>query len=61
MIKIYINDLRRNGLCLSGAKRFFDEHGLDWRAFVKDGINSDALEATGDCMALKLVEDCNGR
>lgn len=47
---------RRSGFCRGKSKEFFDMHGLDWRAFVKNGIPSSKLEATGDGLALKLVE-----
>lgn len=42
--------------CANGSRRWFARMGLDWAAFVRDGIESDVLEATGDAMALKLVE-----
>lgn len=41
--------------CAQGARRWMRRMGLDWAAFVRDGIEADALEATGDAMALKLV------
>lgn len=42
--------------CANGARRWFARMGLDWATFVRDGIEASALEATGDAMALKLVE-----
>lgn len=42
--------------CANGARRWFARMGLDWAAFVRDGIDADVLAATGDGMALKLVE-----
>ena len=42
--------------CANGARRWAARIGLDWAAFVRDGIESEQLEATGDAMALKLVE-----
>lgn len=42
--------------CANGARRWFARMGLDWAAFVRDGIDADALAATGDAMALKLVD-----
>ncbi|EJT5136808.1 hypothetical protein N3B88_006487, partial [Pseudomonas aeruginosa] len=38
------------------AREFFKRHGLDWMAFLRDGIEADVLVATGDALALKLVE-----
>ena len=47
--------------CANGSRRWFARMGLDWAAFVRDGIESDVLEATGDAMALKLVETVKAR
>lgn len=48
--------LRELGYCNRGARAFFARHGLDWRAFLAGGIQADLLAATGDAMALKVVE-----
>lgn len=47
---------RRRGFCRGGARAWFARHGLDWNAFVRDGIDAGALTATGDAMALALVD-----
>jgi len=41
--------------CVPGARAFFERHGLDWRAFIREGIPAEQLERTGDAMALKAV------
>ncbi|MDF5881684.1 hypothetical protein P4133_24475 [Pseudomonas aeruginosa] len=46
----------RQGYCHRQAREFFKRHGLDWMAFLRDGIEADVLVATGDALALKLVE-----
>ena len=47
----------RPGWCHSGARARCQRLGLDWRAIVRDGgIDADALMATGDAMAIALVE-----
>ena len=51
-------DIRRNKMCRKGTKDFFERHGLDWDEFRINGIESDKLAATGDAMALKLIEEC---
>jgi hypothetical protein len=43
------------GFCASGSRAWFERHGLDFRAFVRDGLPASALEATGCGMALALV------
>lgn len=50
-MKIKIDDLRVCGVC-PRARLWFDRHGLDWRGFVRDGIDSAALRATGDQYAM---------
>lgn len=45
----------RPGFCRGGARDWFRAHGLDWAAFVRDGIDEAALTATGDGLALALV------
>jgi len=45
----------RPGFCRCGARRWFAAHGLDWQGFIGNGIAAEALEATGDGLALALV------
>ena len=47
---------QRPGFCISRSREWFGRHGLDFRAFVRNGIPSEALEATGDGLALALVK-----
>ena len=42
--------------CARGARRWFEEHGLDWSKFVFEGYPEEVILATGDPMAIKLVE-----
>jgi len=46
----------QNGFCRRGGRRWFAERGWDWSAFVRDGIESDVLLATGDAFAIALVQ-----
>jgi hypothetical protein len=47
----------RPGWCHRGARRLCLRHGLDWTQIVADGgIDSAALLATGDALAIALVE-----
>ncbi|EMB0054677.1 hypothetical protein U6415_006556, partial [Pseudomonas aeruginosa] len=36
----------RQGYCHRQARDFFKRHGLDWMAFLRDGIEADVLVAT---------------
>lgn len=47
MTTITINDFRQAGICPKARKVFFERYGLDWRAFVRDGIDVEELRATG--------------
>ncbi len=46
----------RNGYCRGQSREWFRRHGLDWRDFVRNGIAAETLEATGDGLALALVD-----
>ena len=43
------------GFCAQGAREWFAYYGLDWSTFVRDGIEADVIEATGDALGLHLV------
>ena len=55
------SDMDELGYCARGARRWFARMGLDWAAFVRDGIDAALLEATGDAMALRLVAHVRGK
>lgn len=52
---VTINDIRRAGHCVAGAKSWFSLHGLDFRGFLREGISADKLLETGDQLALDVV------
>lgn len=44
-------------MCLKpGAQNFFKRHNLDFRDFIKNGINAELLIETGDALALEVVD-----
>lgn len=47
---------RRAGFCRAGVKQWGAVHGFDWRDFVRNGIESEVLLATGDALAIAAVE-----
>lgn len=69
MTLVTVNDLRQSGFCVSGAIRLAKAYDLDFRDFVKNGIDADVLLArtSDDALALRLVaaaverEESNGR
>ncbi|WP_325438058.1 hypothetical protein [Pseudomonas nitroreducens] len=47
----------RTGYCHKGGRALAARYGLDWDQIIKDGgIAASKLEATGDDLALRLVE-----
>jgi hypothetical protein len=52
--------VRQARMCSSGARQFFARHGLDWTRFLKEGIESEELEKTGDAMAREVVRVARG-
>lgn len=48
--------VRQARMCSRGARAFFRRHGLDWRLFLTQGLPASVIAATGDAMALRVVE-----
>lgn len=46
----------RPGFCMTGARRWFRHHGLDWRAFLREGIEAEQLRATNDGFAIAVCD-----
>lgn len=53
---IVMDDITKAGICASGARRWFHAHGLDFRDFMANGIDAEALLATGDAYARQVVD-----
>lgn len=53
--RITIEDVRRAGHCVTGARVWFKMRGFNWRDFVANGIEAEALLATGDGLAERVV------
>lgn len=49
--------IRAGGGCAWGLRTFFARYSLDLQAFIRDGgIDSEVLAATGDALAIQIVE-----
>lgn len=62
--KIVMNDIRKTFKCrreTGSARLFFMRHNLNWKNFLKEGVAVEEVEATGDAMALKVIEVARGR
>lgn len=44
------------GFCRDNSKVWARAHGIDWRAFVRNGIDESVLAATGDAFAQALID-----
>lgn len=55
-ILINPTDLLRVKYCSLGTRLWFRKMGLDWDRFLREGLLSDEVEATGDAMAIDLVK-----
>ena len=58
---INIDHVRAVGLCVNGTRTWFARHDLDFRGFLRDGLDADTLLATGDAMAQRVVEHARNR
>ncbi len=47
---------KRPGLCRGGSTAWATRHGLDFKDFVRNGIEEEKLLAVGDAFALSLVK-----
>lgn len=62
---IYMDDIRKTGHCVLGARRWFAIHRLDFRKFNEEGLPASVLLATNDDLARQVVaarleRDANG-
>ena len=58
---ITIDHVRAVGLCVNGTRTWFARHDLDFRAFLREGLDADTLLATGDAMAQRVVDHARNR
>jgi hypothetical protein len=58
---VTIDHVRAAGLCVHGTRTWFARQGLDFRAFLAQGLPAARLLATGDAMARRVVEVAQAR
>jgi len=46
----------RIGFCARGTRAWCARHNIDWSKFVREGVPASVLIATGDALALRVVE-----
>ena len=53
---VTVNHLRAAQMCARAARPWFAVQGLSWAKFIAEGYDAETLRATGDALALKVVE-----
>lgn len=54
--RIYMRHIRKAGRCASGTSNWWKKHNLDWKDFVRNGIDGEVLVKIGDPMAMQVVK-----
>lgn len=54
-VLVTIGHCRRAGLCVRGIKPWCALHGIDFRAFLLNGIPASTLEKINDPLAMRAV------
>lgn len=58
---VTMRDVRAVHGCAWGTRRWLKRHNLDHVKFFKEGLPASLIAATGDAMALDVVEAARGR
>lgn len=61
MTRVTVKDLRAARICLRGGRFWFPRNGLSWSRFVDEGIDAQALLATGDDIVLPVIRCAEAR
>lgn len=61
MAIVRLEDARRLKYCLKGVRAFCARHGIDFRSFVKGGVDESILLNINDAMAHALVDAARNR
>ena len=54
--RVFMRHVRQAGICSRGSRAWCEENGVDWSAFLRDGVPGAALLATGDPIVARVVE-----
>jgi hypothetical protein len=58
-VKLTIDHARAAGHCPSGIKKWFDLHGLDFKAFLREGIDESVIAALDDGFGNQVIEEAH--
>jgi arsenate reductase-like glutaredoxin family protein len=56
MTIVRVKHIRQAGYCASGARAWFQRHGIDYPDFLKNGIDAERILAIGDHLGSVVVE-----
>ena len=56
MTLVHVRHIRASGLCMRGARAWCVRHNINYTEFLKNGIECDVLEATGDHFAITVCK-----
>lgn len=54
--RVTIKHIRQTGLCMSGARNWFAENGVDWNTFLEEGVTLDFAEKIDDAFSELVCE-----
>lgn len=53
--RVFMRHVRQAGLCSRGSREWCRRNGMDWSAFLSDGMPAETLLATGDPIVARVV------
>lgn len=54
--RIYSKDLRDCGMCMNGARTFFKQNELNFKEFLREGVEIKKIKEIDDVMAKRVIE-----
>lgn len=55
-VMVTVAHLREAKLCSRGAKQWFDRNGMDFKAFLIEGLPVETVEAIGDSLGALVAK-----
>ena len=55
-MKVYVRHMRAAGVCVKGSREWCKANNIDFREFVRDGIDAEILKRLNDPITNRLVE-----
>jgi hypothetical protein len=55
-VKVTVSDARKLSYCLAGCRKVCRKYGINFREFIRCGIDADELREIDDAQIKKLIE-----